>query len=406
MIAEAHLAWGQQLAQTSQYPLAKVHLEMALQLAHDCGAQQVEADTLRNLGNVALDMEPDYSTTARTYYEESLHLCRAIGDQRGESAALNNLGLVALTADHYTEALPHFTQSLLIARELGDRLLESISLSNMGCIQTFTHEYASGKQHLLFAIKIQQDMGARQDEGIAYWSLGYLLLSCGDLHGARVALENAQNLLNQIGARSSEARVLGDIALLCLREGRYPAARDYCRRAFAMADEVGLHDVHVYNLVTLGHAFSQLNKPSEAALAYQQAIKIDEELQKYFQKIEPICGLARLDLNARRTSHALARIEQVLDILRRAQSTTACFDDSLSSLNDAFAVYLSCYHVLQSAQDPRAAPTLLQAYHLLLTYADRAGDDAIRKQYLENITSHRQIIAEFKALSGGSTTLP
>ena len=46
-----------------------------------------------------------------------------------------------------------------------------------------------------------------------------------------------------------------------------------------------------------------------------------------------------------------------------------------------------------AAGDPRAGGFLQQTYDLLMEQADRIGDEAMRRSFLENVPWHREIAA-------------
>jgi hypothetical protein len=43
--------------------------------------------------------------------------------------------------------------------------------------------------------------------------------------------------------------------------------------------------------------------------------------------------------------------------------------------------------------DPRAGGFLQQTYDSLMAYADRIGDEGMRRSFLENVPWHREVVA-------------
>jgi hypothetical protein len=58
-------------------------------------------------------------------------------------------------------------------------------------------------------------------------------------------------------------------------------------------------------------------------------------------------------------------------------------------------IYLSCYQVLQAANDLRAEEILIQAHTLLMERAEKITDDAMRTSYLKNVAANREIAKAF-----------
>ena len=50
-----------------------------------------------------------------------------------------------------------------------------------------------------------------------------------------------------------------------------------------------------------------------------------------------------------------------------------------------------CYRVLDAVHDPRAATVLQTGQRLLHEYADSISDDALRRSFLENVPTHREL---------------
>lgn len=390
-LAEILLVWGIRLYLTADYTAGLLKMEKALELVRQTDARQLESDILRNIGNVLIDIEDVNNTRAGEYYRQSLEICRQISDRRGESSSLNNLGLVSLFNDRYREAIQFFDQNLMVARQLGDRTMESISLSNLGTAKTFLHEFQEGKQHLADAMDIMRYFGSKQDEGIAYWSLGFLQMSCGQFNESEQSLQTALHLLKDVEDRGSVSRILGDIAILYLLEKRYKTCQQHCLLAQEQAEEVGLRDVKMTTSVTLGWAAYHQNDLSQAEAAFKLAIDTYNEVGQDFMAVEPYAGMARVALSRQNIPEALRWVENILSQLDEAQKGDD-FDQVISGLMNCMDVYLTCFDVLETANDPRAAGVLNQAYQLLMEFASRAGDEILRQSYLNAIPSHERIL--------------
>jgi hypothetical protein len=80
--------------------------------------------------------------------------------------------------------------------------------------------------------------------------------------------------------------------------------------------------------------------------------------------------------------------DHAAEILTRLQAGLA-----LPSWGGPFWIRLTCYLVLAAASDPCAGEFLQQSYVLLMEYADRIGDEAMRRSFLENVPWNREIVA-------------
>jgi hypothetical protein len=100
---------------------------------------------------------------------------------------------------------------------------------------------------------------------------------------------------------------------------------------------------------------------------------------------------------------ALARISLAKDDLAQAQTQVdevlVCLEsDLLDGTDEPFRVYLTCYHVLQANQDPRAQEILTTAHRLLQERAAKIDDDELGRSFLENVAAHREIVKEVERL--------
>nr|PZN19169.1 MAG: hypothetical protein DIU80_21945 [Chloroflexota bacterium] len=64
-----------------------------------------------------------------------------------------------------------------------------------------------------------------------------------------------------------------------------------------------------------------------------------------------------------------------------------------AGLDEPFFAYLVCYRVLDALRDPRAAAVLEAGQRLLREYADNIASPALRQSFLENVATHRELLA-------------
>jgi hypothetical protein len=64
---------------------------------------------------------------------------------------------------------------------------------------------------------------------------------------------------------------------------------------------------------------------------------------------------------------------------------------SLTGNKDPLRIYLICYQTLKAGGDPRTAEIIKKAYQQLQTQANMIEDDYLRKTFLENVRTNREI---------------
>jgi tetratricopeptide (TPR) repeat protein len=215
--ARGYMMWGIALWRQGVYHLAQSQLKRALKLSREAGVREVEADSLRLIGNVVRAVD---KREARTRYQEALDLARTMHDRLGESKALNNLGIIAQDyamalqrgeevpedvpadadpATYFSEAHRYYEQALQLSQEIGDRLGESKVLDNLGTLAQNTGDLERAHRHYEQAQHMSQEARDRQGEAIILSHLAHLLYQMDEGEQARIATERALHLTRAIG---------------------------------------------------------------------------------------------------------------------------------------------------------------------------------------------------------------
>ena len=109
--------------------LAVQRMNQALALGRQGHDQKLIANSLHNLGVLAIDTE-DW-LQARAFYEECLDVRRALGDRVGVGRVISNLGLVLTQLGETSRAALLHEEALSIARETGSQHLIANALTGL-----------------------------------------------------------------------------------------------------------------------------------------------------------------------------------------------------------------------------------------------------------------------------------
>jgi DNA-binding SARP family transcriptional activator/predicted ATPase/Tfp pilus assembly protein PilF len=384
-----------------EYQAAWSHLERALALARTAQLHLLEGDSLRNLGVVSCYLE-DWAG-GRAYFEQALRVHRAIGYRRGEGMALTNLGLTCNHQGDYAGAKVHYEEALRVHRAIGYRRGEGMALTNLGVTCNRQGDYAGARVHYEEALRISREIGDRRNVRLTLLNLGLTCNQQGDYAGASARYEEALHMSREIGDRPGEGIVLSNLGLLCHRQGDDEAALEYSKQALHIAQDAGDRSTQAFALMHMGLALEGLGPPSEAAEVYQQALILRQELGLQNLAIESLAGVARVSLSRGDLTQAQAQAEAILAHLEETRHLTTrqtpASGHGLDGAIDPFHVYLTCYRVLAANGDPRAPEILAAAHRLLQAQAAKIGDDELRRSYLENVITHREIVQEAGRLS-------
>ncbi len=228
------------------------------------------------------------------------------------------------------------------------------------------------------------------EEASVSHNLGRLYLRLGDVARARIWIDQAFRLLHALGlpARETFWATLSRVWLGYLTDDFSQALVD-AEQGWLMARQVDGGASQAYALVLLGLIRERLQQPDEAATAYHEALTIYLRLGLLHRTVEARAGLARLALAAGALANAVTEVENILPILQ---------DYPLAGFDEPFQVYLTCYTVLTASHAGQAATILQTAHELLAAYAQRILDPTLRRSFLENVATHRALVAAYTEL--------
>jgi tetratricopeptide (TPR) repeat protein len=343
--AEGYLLWGRTLWRQGHSGLARKRLEQALVVTRSMHLRRLQAQCLRNLGIVS-DVQGD-SVASRSYLEQALSIFQEMGSRQGVGVTLNSLGVVSDHQGDYGRARICFEQALRIYHEIGDRRNEGITVSNLGAIS----------QNL------------------------------GDYSRASTDLEHALRISRDVDDKAGELGTLVNLGLVYHNLGDDEAASEHCHQALIIAQQLGERHDQAYAWTFLGHALTSLGRLDEAADAYGRAVELRRELGQSNLRMEALAGAARVSIALGDGATALAQAEKILDHLER---------NTLDGTEEPFLVYLTCYRILRANQDPRAVAVLDEAHSLLQERASRIEGEDMRREFLEHVQAHRDLIREWQ----------
>lgn len=235
--ARALLIEGQAFNAKGEGEAARPVLEQALALASEMGDKRIEADCLRELGNVANRM-CNYDA-AVSLYRQSLALARELGDSRGESATLNNFATVEWELGDLTAAQAHYEQALGLYRALGNRPGEAKALNNLSNVLADQGDLAGSLVYSHQALDIHCEMGNPRGQCSALNNLGATYFCLKDYDAARTSYLQALALYRESENRQAEGETLGNLSLLDCVQGRLAEGRENARAAIDLAEAAG-----------------------------------------------------------------------------------------------------------------------------------------------------------------------
>jgi hypothetical protein len=125
---------------------------------------------------------------------------------------------------------------------------------------------------------------------------------------------------------------------------------------------------------------------------FERALALRRESGRTHHLAETLVGLAQISQDKGDCALAQGYVTEVLAHLEDAPE--------LSEAERPFRVHLVCFQVLRCIGDERAEAVLERAYSLLQTRAATIPDEATRLSFMQNVTTHREIVREYEEVVG------
>lgn len=209
---------------------------IGLASARVLGDRRAEAWMLNNLGMVFSQQRDDQ---AIEYLEGAMAIRRQAEDRRGEAQAANNLAFHYRLLGRYEEAAAALSGALELQCQLGLRYGESIALCNLGEVYLELGRYDDAIARSRDALDVIREIGSDRLEGYALYNLGRVALTRGQAAEAVEVLSQAMELHRTVGDRYGEAQDLLYLGDACRQAERPTAARDAWQRASSLFASLG-----------------------------------------------------------------------------------------------------------------------------------------------------------------------
>ncbi len=227
---------GDNLQLLGEYHAARVLLDHAYAMYTAAGDQAGQAEALRGLGDVALDLR---DPAARIRYEQALAIFTHLGDQTGRVDTLMGLGYIALESDKRT-AKTRFDEVLAISTRTGNHIGQAQAHLGLGHISRDAHDPSTARSHYGLALvtftRIDDHLGVTE----AHLGLGHLDYDVGDYPSARSHYDQALTLSKRIGNQIGLAGTWQALGLTAQASGNREQAVEYLQTALTTYERLDI----------------------------------------------------------------------------------------------------------------------------------------------------------------------
>lgn len=373
----ALLTWGQAVSAQGESESARPILEKALELARQIGDIQIEADSLRELGNVANRLV-EYEI-AVSLYKQSLFLSRKLGDKRGESATLNNWASIEWELGELDAAQEHYKNALGLYQELGNLPGEAKALNNLANVFADMGDFVRSIRYFERALHIHHKMGNPRGQGAVHNNLGATYFSLGEYETARRHYQRALAIYRDSNNRQAEGETLANLSLLDCIQGDYASARAKTRKAIELSrqigDKVNLANAYYY----LGRIELANGNISLATDALHHARTLREEAPHPGRLAEIQAELALAALKTSNKALAMQLITPVLELLSDPSA--------LDGTDEPLRIYALAIQILSANQDERVETVRETGLSLLIKLASTINDPVLQLSFKKRHTN-------------------
>jgi tetratricopeptide (TPR) repeat protein len=368
---KALLIWGQALNAQGESKAARPLLEQALELAQEMGDKHIEADCLRELGNVANRLV-EYEE-AVSLYERALSLSYELGDKRGESATLNNWASVEWDLGKLDAALAHFKEALALYREVGNLPGEAKALNNLSNVTADLGDLGASLQFSKQALRIHSEMGNPRGQSAVLNNLGATYYCLGQYALARKSFQQALALHRESGNIQAEAETLANLSLLDCEEEHTTDGHDNAQKAIALAERAGDKVNHANALFYLGRNHLAAGNYEAAETALQRALDLRREIPHPGRLAEIQIELALAAHQRFKNALALERLAPVMEILPDSSA--------LDGTDNPYRIYRLAAQILAANGNPRAGAVWELGKVLVEERAAKISDPFLRQSF-------------------------
>jgi tetratricopeptide (TPR) repeat protein len=279
------------------------------------GRIQVAAQSLENLGDVALDRSDHEMARAR--YEQAQPLYRQVGAVLGEANCIKRLGDVALDRSDHETARARYEEAQPLYRQVEAVVGEANCIRRLGDIALERSDHETARARYEEAQPLYRQVGDVLGEANCILSLGEIALRCSDHEKARVRYEEAQPLYRQVGSVRGEASCIRGLGHIALSRADYETARAHYEQARPLYQQVGYVLGEANCIRGLGDTASAEGQRDEAVPRYRAALALYERIPEPYSIGDTHRQLARLATDeGSRTAHVTAAREAWRSIKR------------------------------------------------------------------------------------------
>ena len=216
---------------------------------------------------------------AREAHQQALDLAREVGEQNLQAQNLDNLGQLATEAGELREGLSLQLMALELARSTGDRSHEAVILNNLADVYDHLAEPQTALRLYQEAYEIARTGTSKQDLVTYLNNIGDMYSSLGDWEKAFKHFQHCVELSRSLDNRVLRAKFLINLAVAYYRhQGNTKQAKSLLKQALILGRDD--QEVQTFARVNLSGIELESKSPMEAVKYAREAVASAESLER------------------------------------------------------------------------------------------------------------------------------
>lgn len=265
---------------TGETTKALEYFTEALQLSHEIGDKQAEANILNGMGNLYDGF--GNKQEALSCYNQALKLSRETGSRTDEATSLHNIGSIFSALGEADKAISFFTEALPIWDEVSDFYNKLATLNQIGNTYMVIREFDKALDFYFKVVEIASEKGQSKDKGITLSQIGYVFLLEDKKEKSLEYLHQSLELCIKSKYKFGESITLNRLGMVYSLLNDDSKALEYYDKAYEIAKLIGDKKLECDIFFRLSATYQKAGNLDLAITQIKKAIDLSEDLRSNF----------------------------------------------------------------------------------------------------------------------------
>ncbi|GFD91169.1 hypothetical protein KUL152_33950 [Tenacibaculum sp. KUL152] len=297
---------GRIAMERNDYKDAQQWLNRALALYQDTNNELAAAKTYRQIG-LTYRYQSNY-TVALEYLYMALAVFQSNGSEKDIASINNSLGVVLEKMGQFNEAVDYHQKALESNYASGNQQGIASAVYNLGDIRRVMGDYEQALSYFEQALMIDEASGNKKDIAYSSYKIGYVNMQMVNYDIASHYMQRAHSLFVEIGAKRDIDWALSGLSDLAVKQGNLLDAEIMVKGIIERAEQGQFKSLLLDGYQTLIEIYTQQERYNDALALIEQAIPLAEELGELHQ----VSQLLALKVNTLETLEEVNKAYQAL----------------------------------------------------------------------------------------------